>query len=221
MQVIIVDDEPKAIELLSSYVRMLDDLDLAGTFRNGLKALEFIHANPVDVLLLDIHMPHLNGLNLARLIPAPTKIIFTTAHSEYAVESYHLNAIDYLLKPITLERFIQAIQKVRPAIQRPDEEVMLIKSGVRVYRVNPDDIAFLEKDGNYMLYHTIQERIMARQSIAEALAVLPSYFRQIHKSFIVNIRKINYFSKEEVKVQDRVLPVSPTHRSDLERDLQS
>ncbi|MEZ4898613.1 MAG: response regulator transcription factor [Saprospiraceae bacterium] len=221
MQVIIVDDEPKAIELLSSYVRMLDDLDLAGTFRNGLKALEFIHANPVDVLLLDIHMPHLNGLNLARLILAPTKIIFTTAHSEYAVESYHLNAIDYLLKPITLERFIQAIQKVRPAIQRPDEEVMLIKSGVRVYRVNPDDIAFLEKDGNYMLYHTIQERIMARQSIAEALAVLPSYFRQIHKSFIVNIRKINYFSKEEVKVQDRVLPVSPTHRSDLERDLQS
>ncbi|MCB0599725.1 MAG: response regulator transcription factor [Saprospiraceae bacterium] len=217
MKAIIVDDEPKAIELLSNYLRMWGGIELVSTFRNSLKALEFLQEHPVDLILLDINMPHLSGMDLARMIPAHTRIIFTTAYSEFAVESYRLDAVDYLLKPITLERFIRAINKLGFHRESgPDANIQLIKSGNRTYQIPSDKIAFLEKEGNYMTYHTDQEKILARQSISEALEQLPDHFIQIHKSYIVNLHRVVYWSKEEVKIQDVILPVSTTYRAALE-----
>ena len=112
MKAIIVDDEPNAIQLLSSYLSQFSRIELVGSFRNGIKALEFIQENKPDLIFLDINMPHINGISLAKIIDKSCKIIFTTAHSEHAVESYDIGSVDYLLKPISLERFTKAMGKI-------------------------------------------------------------------------------------------------------------
>lgn len=211
MKAIIIDDEPRAIDLLKGYLARFDSITLTGTFRNGLKALEFLAENKTDLIFLDINMPHLSGMTLSKMIPPDTQIIFTTAYSEYAVESYEIPAVDYLLKPISFERFAKAVAKVLQTI-KSDEAIILVKSGAKIYRVNVDDIYFLEKDGNYMTYHLEKQAILARESVAEALAVLPGYFIQIHKSYIVNSHRIDFFDKQIVAVLQRQLPLGALYR---------
>lgn len=215
MKAIIIDDEPRAIDLLKGYLEQFDSITLAGTFRNGLKALAFLAENKTDLIFLDINMPHLSGMALSKMVSRDTRIIFTTAYSEYAVESYEVEAIDYLLKPISFERFSKAIAKVlqtAPNIPKPEDAIIMVKSGAKIYRVTVDDIYYLEKDGNYMTYHLEKQAILARESVAEALAVLPDYFIQIHKSYIVNSRKMDYFDKQEVAVLQRRLPIGTLYR---------
>lgn len=224
MKIIIVDDEPKAIELLSSYAARFTDLELVATFRNGLKALEFLNKNQVDVALLDIHMPHLNGMSLSRLMPDGVNVIFTTAHAEYAVESYEVNAADYLLKPITFERFTQAISKLIAAkdmiatpLTKPslEDKILYLKSGTRTHRIQVSAIDYLEKDGNYVSYHLGGDKVVARQTIAEALAILPDSFIQVHRSFLVPLGKIEYLDTHELKIGERKIPVGAQFRDAL------
>ena len=221
MKIIIVDDEPKAIELLSGYAARFTDLKVAATFRNGLKALEFLNKNPVDIVLLDINMPHLNGMSLSRMLPPDVKVIFTTAYAEYAVESYEVNAAGYLLKPITFERFAQAVSKLlaaKPAgaasVSQP-EEVLYLKSGARTHRLAAGVIDYLEKDGNYLCYHAGNETILIRQTIAEALEMLPGSFVQVHRSFIVPLGKIEYLDTARLKAGGRKIPVGAQYREEL------
>ncbi len=137
MKAIIVDDEPKAIELLKSYLKHFSSIELVGTFRNGLKAFEFMNQEAVDLIFLDINMPHLSGISLSKMIDTKTKIIFTTAYSEYAVESYEVEAIDYLLKPISLERFTKTMSKVlstTPDTSERKSNTLMIKSGTKIFR---------------------------------------------------------------------------------------
>lgn len=217
MRIIIVDDEPKGISLLESYLNYFPQLELAGTFRNGLKAFAFLQQQPVEVLFLDINMPHLSGISLAKMIPTTTKIIFTTAHAEYAVESYELPAFDYLLKPISFDRFTQAVNRLlAPATAdnpSPAESLLWIKSGSDTYRIKVNDVYFLEKDGNYLYYHLADRKIMARESAAEALAKLPVHFVQVHKSFLINCQHIESFNKQEVVIQGKSLPIGPRYRA--------
>lgn len=225
MKIIIVDDEPKAIELLSSYAARFTDLEVAATFRNGLKALEFLNKTPVDLVLLDINMPHLNGMSLSRLLPPGVKVIFTTAYAEYAVESYEVNAADYLLKPITFERFAQAVSKLLTTEKPVNAEntarsenpspILYLKSGSRTHRLAAADIDYLEKDGNYLAYHTGGEKILTRQTIAEAMATLPDSFVQVHRSFIVPLGKIEYLDTAELKAGGRKIPVGAQFREGL------
>jgi two-component system LytT family response regulator len=216
MKAIIVDDEPKAIELIEGYLRHFNAIELSATFRNGLKPFEFLNSNPVDLVFLDINMPHLSGIALSRMIPSSTKIIFTTAFSEYAAESYDVQALDYLLKPISFERFTLAMGKVmnRLEVLLPDEtSVKMVKSGSRIYRLDPKDILYLQKDGNYMTYHLQAKKILGRESVAEALESLPAYFIQVHKSFIVNIHQIEFYNKEEVVINGSVIPIGDAYRT--------
>lgn len=208
IRVIIVDDEPKAIELISSYVSHFSEFELVKTFRNGLKALEFINSNKIDVIFLDINMPHLSGLSLSKMIPKETAIVFTTAYSEHAVESYSVNAFDYLLKPISLERFSKTITKLTGKFTSDTIAVesnkscktIFIKSGLETHQLKVDEITYLEKDGNYIYYMTSDKKIMARQSIAEAMQYLPSNFIQVQKSFIVNFEKIGSITPDYISI---------------------
>ena len=224
MKVIIVDDEPKAIKLIETYLTHFADFDLMATFRNGLKALTFLNSNAVDVVFLDINMPHLSGLSLSKMISPKTSIIFTTAYAEHAVESYDVNAVDYLLKPISLERFSKAIAKIlenrkdfptqKTIIERKPATIF-VKSGYDTHQVRVDEIDYLKKDGNYLYYFVANKKIMARESIKEALAKLPDYFMQIQKSYIVNFSKIDSLNSEFVFIGEDKVPVGSQFRANL------
>jgi DNA-binding LytR/AlgR family response regulator len=223
MRTLIIDDEPRAIALLEQYLAHFADFTVVGTFRNGLKAFEFMQREPVELIFLDINMPHLTGISLARMINPAVSVIFTTAFAEFAAESYEVSAVDYLLKPISLERFTQAIAKVlttraTPPAQAPgtaEPTVVLVKSGTEVHRIDIDSILYLEKDGNYLTYHLADRRVLARASTAEALAALPAYFVRVHKSYIVNTRRITVVRKEELGVGEVWIPIGASYRAGL------
>ena len=215
IKLIIVDDEPKAIHMLESYVGHFPMLECVASFRNALKAFEYLSQHSVDLILLDINMPHLSGLALSRMIAPDISIIFTTAYSEYAAESYEVNAIDYLLKPISLERFGKAVAKILKQDFQTEPvlpQQLLIKSGNRQYPVQVSDILYLEKDGNYISYYLVEGKVVARQSVSEALNHLPVHFIQCHKSFIVNCKKINYFEKDEISLANVKIPIGNSFR---------
>ena len=222
MKVIIVDDEPKAIELIVSYLKYFSSFELLGTFRNGLKALEFLNTQTVDVVFLDINMPHLSGLSLSKMIAPKTSIVFTTAYSEHALESYDVNTTDYLLKPISLERFSKTItklidkqeQKNNASNTLSDESLtVFVKSGLETHQLQIADINYLQKDGNYMYYFVADKKIMARQSIAEALDTLPENFIQIQKSYIANFSKIDSVTATHVHIGNTQIPMGSQYKS--------
>lgn len=223
MKVIIVDDEPKAIELIISYLDHFTKFELVATFRNGLKALEFLNSNTVDVIFLDINMPHLNGISLSKMIPINTDIVFTTAYSEHAVESYDVNTIDYLLKPISLERFSKTIIKLIDKFEKKNKtplkknmqeaKVIFVKSGLETHQIKTEDILYLQKDGNYIYYYVNDKKIMARQSITEALSDLTDDFIQVQKSYIVNLKKIDSVTSEFIKIGVDMIPVGNKFKS--------
>ncbi len=224
MKVIIVDDEPKAIELIASYLKHFASFELVATFRNGLKALEFLNTTTVDVVFLDINMPHLSGLSLSKMIDPKTSIVFTTAYSEHALESYDVNTTDYLLKPISLERFSKTITKLIDTQEQQSISItntseasttLFVKSGLETHQVKISDIDYLQKDGNYMYYFVSGKKIMARQSIAEALETLPENFIQIQKSYIVNFSKIGSVSTAYVHIANEQIPIGTQYKSIL------
>jgi len=223
MQVIIVDDEPKAITLITSYLEHFTDFDLVATFRNGLKALEYLNTHTVDVIFLDINMPHLSGLSLSKMIGPSTAIVFTTAYSEHAVESYTVNTIDYLLKPISLERFSKCITKLIEVHNKKEDtssrdikpNTIFIKSGLQTHQLRISEIEYLQKDGNYMNYYVLGKKIMSRQSISEALHSLPDSFIQIQKSYIVNFTKIDAINTDLVIIGTNEIPIGSQYKANL------
>lgn len=214
MRTLIIDDEPKAIELLKGYLTSFEQVQLLQTFRNGISALEFLNSHEVDLIFLDINMPHLSGIQLAKALNGACNIIFTTAHAEFAAESYNIEALDYLVKPITFERFAASMRKVSRHNNEvnADSRPILLKSGNEYQRVKVREILFLEKDGNYMTYQTIGPKIIVRQSIAEALALLPDNFIQVHKSYIVNLTQVDSFRKEALTIKGHEIPVGQMYR---------
>ncbi len=220
MKVILVDDEPKALDLLTSYLKHFSSFELVGTFRNGLKALEFLNTNTVDVVFLDINMPHLNGLSLSKMLPKETSIVFTTAYSEHAVDSYDVHTVDYLLKPISLERFSKSITKLLERTPTPIAIVtsnsptsIFVKSGLETHQLQVASITHLQKDGNYLYYYVANVKIMARQSIGEALATLPDNFIQVQKSYIVNINAITSFHTEFISIGTHQVPIGSQYKT--------
>lgn len=172
---VLLDDEPLALDLLADYCAQVPFLNLRGQFHDALAGLAFLQDNPVEVVFLDIHMPRLTGLQLMQLLPAPAPhIVFTTAYEQYAVQSYTLQAADYLLKPITFERFLQAVTKLRrpsgPAAPmlllpvEPPAEAMFVKQGAHLQRVAFEDLLYVEGKKEYLLLHTTKGNLLTLQS---------------------------------------------------------
>jgi len=225
MKAIIVDDEPKAIQLITSYLEHFNSIELAATFRNGLKAFEYLSKEPIDLIFLDINMPHISGISLSKMLPENIKVIFTTAYSDYAVESYEIQAVDYLVKPISLERFIKSISRIlthNDSSNVDNKNIILVKSGSETFRIDSSLILFLEKDGNYMNYNFVSQKIMARETVQESLDKLPNNFIQTHKSYIVNTDKIVSFGKYNVNMMGKEnIPISETFRSEVVKRLEN
>lgn len=224
MNCIIVDDTPMAVEVLERYVAKLPAITLLKTFRVPHEAILFINENQVDFILLDINMPGLSGINLVKELVKPPLIIFTTAHSEFAAESYLLNAVDYLLKPVTFSRFLMAIEKVQlrltNSIGRPPatDEFINLKSGSVTHRVKISDIVYLKKEENYFTVHTGSKKILIRENMNNIFSILPdAYFIQVHKSYVVSILHINIIESTQLTVKGNEIPVGYAYKNNLKK----
>jgi two-component system, LytTR family, response regulator len=222
MTCIAIDDEPKALEVIERYCQKISLASLMATFREPLKAIEFLNREKVDLIFLDINMPDISGMQLLQTLSPRPLIIFTTAYSQYAVESYDLNALDYLLKPITFERFLMAINKAAAALSSknttgPDEDAaVFIKSGSQTYRVKVSEILYLEKNGNYITVHRKDGNILIRENMGDIFDLVPAAdFIRVHKSYVVGIRHISMIEIHQLVVNGEKIPIGSTYRDSL------
>jgi len=233
LSVLVVDDEFHARKLLSEYVSKLPFLELVGMASNVFEAMTVLQKEKIDILLLDIQMPEITGLEFARRLRNPPSIIFTTAYSEYAVESYELDVVDYLLKPIAFPRFLQAINKIterkggndtiksvvnvvqqQPEI--PEEDSLIVKSGYKVYRINYDELLYIEGQREYVTFHTTKQRITTLFSLKELEERLPSdQFVRIHKSYIISLKHIDMIERNILEIAGKKLPVGGSYKDGL------
>lgn len=218
----VVDDEELARALLTAYISKLDFLELVGTAANPLEALEILKGGSVDLLFLDIQMPEIKGTAFAKMIPSTTKIIFTTAYSEYALEGYELNVLDYLLKPITFERFLNAVNKMETKTEQVlTEGTLAIKSGYDLHKIKYIDIIYIESDSEYVIYYTTSgKKIMSNQSLKSLEKKLPSsLFMRVHRSYIVNKNKVTTLKGRDLLLSDITIPVSDSYYEVVKKDL--
>lgn len=229
---IAIDDEPIALDILRDYISKAGFLEFKGAFRSAVDALSFMTENRVDLVFLDINMPELNGIQFARLLPVPKPfIVFCSAYAKYAVESYELDALDYLLKPIELERFMKAVLKAKlgsdsrikntqprdlPTKVNSSPEFILVKSGTETQKIDLKDIFFIEGTGNYVTIQTSTKRILSLQSMKELMGQLPEEdFFRIHKSYIVSFRCLDTIENHQVKIGNKAFPIGSTYRNEF------
>lgn len=223
LKCIIIDDEELARALLHSYADRLDILHVVNTFENPLEALSVIESQEIDIIFLDIQMPQIKGTEFAKVIPSNTHIIFTTAYSEYALEGFDLNATDYLLKPITFDRFLTAVQKVkkRSQIALPEQqETITIKSGYDLHKLKLKDILYIKSDSEYVVFHLQDRKIMSYQSLKSLEKTLPlSMFMRVHRSYIINKEKVTALKERDLIINKTRIPVSATHIEKVKNQL--
>lgn len=217
----IIDDEPLAIKLIETYISKLDQLALVASHSNPLEGLATLKTTPVDLLFLDIQMPELSGVQLARILPDNIQVIFTTAYPDYAVEGFELKALDYLLKPISLYRFIDAVERYK-ALPTPassfteDKKFIFVKTEYRQQKINLDEIYYLKGMGDYCQIILQAEKIMTLEKMQSFETRLPSHlFRRVHKSYLIAINKIEYVEKNKMKIKDELIPIGKTYENNI------
>lgn len=232
IQCLIVDDEPPAIDVLQKYIESVPGLILAGACFNAVEALSVLQQKNVDLLFLDIQMPQLLGTDFIRTLKNPPKVIFTTAHRKYAVEGFELDAVDYLLKPVSFERFIKAVNKVmQTQVQPAGESVELSdtsKDGSFIYfradrkmvKVFLKDILYVESLKDYIKVITSSRQIITKQSISSLESMLPAnQFVRIHRSYLVAINKIDSFTADDIEIQKKEIPIGRMYQHEVSRVL--
>lgn len=231
LRTITIDDEPLALKLVSEYVNKTPFLELAGSFENPLDAVSFLANNHVDLILVDIQMPELTGIELIRTLEMAPKIIFTTAYEKYALEGYKLNVIDYLLKPFSYEEFLRAVQKARkqteleisqlPSLEASNQ-FLFLKSEYKIRRINFNDILYIEGLKDYIkVYTTGDDRpVLSLASMKSLEQKLPEdKFMRVHRSFIVNLEKIDTIERSRIIFGKTYIPVSDQYKDKFQEYL--
>jgi DNA-binding LytR/AlgR family response regulator len=233
IKALIVDDEPIAQDILETYLGRIPGVALAGKCRNALEAFRVLSNEQVDILLLDINMPEITGIDFLKTLKDPPKVIFTTAYSEYAIESYELYAIDYLLKPISFERFLKAINKAVDAIhKRTDTDIsmknadsstidnlLFVKTEGKLVRIDLTRLWFVEGLKDYVRLWTDQGKTVVHstmKNMEESLAQYPNFIR-IHKSHIVNMDFITEIDGNSIRIKDQLLVIGNTYRDEINK----
>jgi len=226
---IIVDDEPIARDILRTYVAQVPYLNLIGECSDAFEAMQLINRQPVDLVVLDINMPRLSGLDMLRTLKKYPAIIITSAYSDYALEGFELAVTDYLLKPFSFPRFVQATEKVlqlrQPADQtaptRPKEDFVMVKADKKLTKVFFHELTHVEAYGNYIFIYTGPNRIMSKQTLTQFEEQLPSaQFVRIHKSYIISLKAVKFLEGNELSIGTKKLPVGKVYRDQLLRRLQ-
>ena len=227
----VVDDEPLAIELLSEHIGQAPQLELIASARNPIDALSILKEKEIDLLFLDIQMPILTGIELVKTMNNPPGIIFTTAYREYAVESYELDVVDYLLKPITFMRFLKSVNKFidgrsdhNPTSQtfpkvEDDKNYIYVNVNKRFVKVKFEDIQYVESVKDYIHIHVKDETVVTKEKISDFEIKLGSDFLRIHRSFIVNRKKITAFTAMDVELGRKELPIGASYKEKVKSTL--
>ena len=215
----IIDDEPLSRDVLRKYIGELKDLSLLAECRDAFEATSLLSKNQVDLLFLDINMPGLSGISFARSLTLSPLIIFTTAYPEYAVEGFELNALDYLVKPLSFERFMKAVNRARERLTENNTEEasrkIVLRADKKIYAVDFSDMHFIEGQGDYIKVCLSDKVLMVHHTIKRMMDALPEDFMRIHKSYVVNLRKINFIEGNQVRIGEHTIPVSPPKREEL------
>jgi DNA-binding LytR/AlgR family response regulator len=226
LKAIVIDDEPMALEVIKGLSEKVTFVELVGYFTNAFEALRFLQTNQVDLIFLDVKMPDISGIEFLKSIPNPPLVIFTTAYSEHAVESFELDAIDYLLKPFSLARFLKACNKAYEQYELRKNKnniasglsYVFIKSGYEQVRVELNDIRYVEGNGNYIVLVLENKKIASRLTMSEAEALLPvPDFVRVHRSYIVSKKHIQKADKKNVWVQHTEIPIGAVYISAIEK----
>ena len=228
LKCVIVDDEPLALGLLKTYAQQTPFLELVGTYNSAIEALDIVYNTTVDVMFLDINMPKMNGLEFSKTLPSSVKVIFTTAYDQYALEGFKVNALDYLLKPISYPDFLKAANRaldwyskieVSPTLTptTPVEVVdnIFVKSGYRIEKLYFNDILYIENQKDYVKFHIENqtEPVSSLMSINQLAEKLPAdKFMRVHRSFIVNLDKVKVIERNSIVFGKVYIPVSDTYK---------
>ena len=221
----IIDDEPLAAGLLESYARKTPYLQLVGTYNSAIMAMKDLRESPVQLLFLDIQMPELSGIEFAKILPKDTRIIFTTAFPQYAVEGYKVNALDYLLKPISYDDFLKSTDKALEwfsIIQRQDayrrDRFMFVKTDYKLQRVNLDDILFIEGLKDYVRFYLKDgEKVMSLMSMKKLEEYLPRpEFLRTHRSYIVHMTETPLVDRFRIVFGENYIPISENYKDDVQ-----
>lgn len=218
----VIDDEPLASQLIASYIEKTPFMQLVGTYSSAQEAVKTILDNRVDLVFLDIEMPQLNGLEFAKIIPPTTRIIFTTAYDQYAIQGFKVDALDYLLKPISYEDFLASANKAQRCIemrsnsssQGSTRDYVIVKSEYRLVQIQTSDILFIEGLKDYVKIYTVDEQksIMTLMSMKTLEQSLPSTFMRVHRSFIVNTTKIKIIERNRIVFGNKYIPISDSYK---------
>jgi two-component system, LytTR family, response regulator len=225
---IAVDDEPPALMQMEDYISKVPFLNLLKTFDNGIDTLEFLRNNEVDLIFLDIQMEGLTGIQLLKVLKNKPRVIFTTAYDQYAIQAFDLDVVDYLLKPISFERFVKAVEKVydgmiekNPPLEPESHKhatgegrtYMFVKTEYRMQRVDFKDILYIEGLKEYLIIKTVAGRVITLQSFKKLEEMLPvSQFIRVHKSYMVALNKIESIERNRIKIADKLIPIGETFR---------
>ncbi|WP_299708891.1 LytTR family DNA-binding domain-containing protein [uncultured Pontibacter sp.] len=233
---LVVDDKPLALDILTDYINKIDFLEFVGSTTSALEALKIVEREQIDLLFLDIQMPELTGIQVMKILGDKCRVILTTAYTEYALEGYEHNVVDYLLKPIAFDRFYKAAQKARqqfeathaqvtgPVIPPPEEkpvgkatrDIIFVKTEYKIVKVRLDDILYVEGLQNYVSIYTHSERILSLRNIKKMQEQLPeSQFVRVHKSYIVSLDKIDSIERSRIFIGDAVIPVGDTYKENF------
>ncbi|XZF14203.1 LytR/AlgR family response regulator transcription factor [Chitinophagaceae bacterium MMS25-I14] len=228
MQCLIIDDEPLAQDVIEHYVLQTNTLQLAGKCSNALEAFSMLSKNDIDLVFLDIQMPEINGLEFIRTLRNPPKIILTTAYPEFALEGYELDVVDYLLKPVSFERFLKAVDKARASSAVPGQAVpdnvvssaeLFVKTDGKLIRIDPKEILFVEGLKNYLAIYCTNRKLIVHSTMKNMEIELLSYghFIRVHKSYIANTKFITEIEGNMIKVGQHEVPVGGIYKDDILR----
>jgi two-component system, LytTR family, response regulator len=222
LKCLVVEDEPLARNLIVEYVRKVGYLQLVDACSNPLAALEVLKNNDIDLMFLDIQMPEITGITLLKTLQKKPLVILTTAYSEYALESYELDVVDYLLKPVTFERFLKAVDKASQRKQAgtgshevdlPAPDYVFVKDGTKLVKVRWDDILYIEGLKDYVTIHTRTQKVITLQRLKNLETQLPAdKFFRIHHSYIVAIKAIDTIHKSDVQIGNAMIPISDSYK---------
>lgn len=215
---IIVDDEPLAATLLENHISKIDHLKLKGKAANALEAYQLLQHQPIDLMFLDIQMPHFNGIDFLKSLSQKPKTIFTTAYRDFAIEGFELEAVDYILKPITFERFFRAVERVLRNINPSKEDFILLKTEGMHRKISLADIVYLESQGNDIkVILSTKDHFISKSKITDLeLALASKGFVRIHRSFIINTEFATAFNNNEIHLGTHQVPVGRSYRQEFE-----